>query len=99
VNLVWLGLILAVIVSGGVVAVWTVRLHTLRSGRLIDLHQLRLRADIEGLGDDQRSRDAWAAFLAQAAKRQADLEDVLSAKDAMDRLVDLLNERRLEVVA
>ena len=38
-TLVWLAATLTVIVAGAVFAVWTVRIHTIRSGRLIQLHR------------------------------------------------------------
>lgn len=97
-TLVWLAATLAVIVAGAVFATWTVRVHTLKCGRLVELHRGRLVADLAGDGDDRRSREAWAVFRAEAAARADDLEAALSVVDAHERLA-VLATPRLEVVA
>jgi hypothetical protein len=98
VTLVWLAAILTVIVAGAVFATWTVRIHTLKCGRLVELHRGRLVADLAGDDDDRRSREAWAQFRAEAAARAEDLEAALSVVDARERLA-VLATPRLEVVA
>lgn len=97
-TLVWLAATLTVIVAGAVFATWTVRVHTLKCGRLIQLHRQRIAADIAGQGDDRRSREAWAIFRAEAAARAEDIEAALSVVDARERLA-VLATPRLEVVA
>ena len=96
-TLVWLAFTLAVIVAGAVFAVWTVRIHTVRSGRLIQLHHQRMHADIAGDGDDRRSRDAWAANRAVEYQRAMTLTLQRAEVEKVDALVAVLD--RLEVVA
>ena len=99
-TLVWLTFTLAVIVSGAVFAVWTVRIHTIRSGRLIQLHRQRMHADIAGDGDDQRSRDAWAANRSIAYERAMTLTLQRAQAVQVDELVAVLDRvQTLEVVA
>ena len=95
-TLVWLAATLTVIVAGAVFAVWTVRIHTIRSGRLIQLHRQRMHADIAGDGDDRRSRDAWAAHLAETSVRHGALDDALAAQAGVGRLVGLLTSIEVE---
>jgi len=97
-TLVWLAFTLAVIVAGAVFAVWTVRIHTVRSGRLIQLHHQRMHADIAGDGDDRRSRDAWTANRAAAYQHAMTLQRAEVAK--VDALVAVLDRvQTVEVVA
>jgi len=99
-TLVWLAATLAVIVAGAVFAVWTVRIHTIRSGRLIQLHRQRMHADIAGDGDDQRSRDAWAANRAVAYQHAMTLTLQRAEVEKVDALVAVLDRAQtLEVVA
>jgi len=99
-TLVCLAVTLAVIVFGAVFAVWTVRLHTLKSGRLVQLHRERMHADIASDGDDQRSRDAWAANRAVAYQRAMTLTLQRAQAFQVDELVAVLDRvQTLEVVA
>ena len=99
-TLVWLAATLAVIVSGAVFAVWTVRIHTIRSGRLIQLHRQRMHADIAGDGDDRRSREAWAANRAVEYQRAMTLGLQRAQAVQVDELVAVLDRvQTLEVVA
>ena len=99
-TLVWLAATLAVIVAGAVFAVWTVRIHTIRSGRLIQLHRQRMHADIAGDGDDRRSREAWAANRSIAYQRAMTLTLQRAEVAKVDALVAVLDRvQTLEVVA
>ena len=97
---VWLAATLTVIVAGAVFAAWTVRIHTIRSGRLIQLHRGRLVTDLAGDGDDQRSRDAWAANRSIAYERAMTLTLQRAQAVQVDELVAVLDRvQTLEVVA
>lgn len=85
------GMLLAIVLIFAFIA-WDTSLQFRRQMRAISLAGERAARETE----DQ----AWAAFWAEADLRRQQIEDTLSAKDGMDRLVDLLNDRRkLEVVA
>jgi len=100
VTLVWLAATLAVIVAGAVFATWTVRIHTLKCGRLVELHRGRLVADLAGDGDDQRSRDAWAANRAVEYQHAMTLTLQRAQAVQVDELVAVLDRvQTLEVVA
>jgi len=99
-TLVWLAATLTVIVAGAVFATWTVRVHTLKCGRLVELHRQRMHADIAGDGDDRRSRDAWAANRAVAYQRAMTLTLQRAQAVQVDELVAVLDRvQTLEVVA
>jgi len=107
-TLVWLAATLAVILAGCVFGTWTVRVHTtwtvrvhtIMCGRLIQLHRERLAADIAGDGDDQRSRDAWAANRAVAYQHAMTLTLQRAEVEKVDALVAVLDRvQTLEVVA
>ena len=95
-TLVWLAATLTVIVAGAVFATWTVRIHTVKCGRLVELHRGRLVADLAGDGDDRRSREAWAAHLAETSVRHEALDDALAAQAGVARLVGLLTSIEVE---
>ena len=98
-TLVWLAVTLAVIVFGAVFAVWTVRVHTIRSDRMIELHRRRIVSDIEALGDDRQSRKAWAAHRLDEYEYAMAFTLARSDQRRTERLTELLDPYLTEVVA
>lgn len=99
-TLVWLAFALAVILAGLVFAMWTVRIHVVKSNRLIWLNGQRIKADIEGAGDDRKSRAAWATTRDAEYQRAMSITLQRASDVAVDRLVDILDGvQKLEVVA